>query len=121
MAATATGSSGTPVQLGGVAPGTGTCSAGFWHLETGEGYTVPAGVWRLTPGACSGVSERGPAETPPPPPPEGGSEVSGEGRRMFQRIGAGGSKALVRHDARVQGMGCKEIRRRETAHKRGDG
>jgi hypothetical protein len=37
MAATATGSSGTPVQLGGVAPGTGTCSAGFRHLETAEG------------------------------------------------------------------------------------
>lgn len=48
-----------PVQLGGAAPGIGTCAAGFWHAQIGEAtasYTVPAAAWRLTSWSMFGSS-----------------------------------------------------------------
>jgi hypothetical protein len=48
-----------PVQLGGAAPGGGSCAPGFWHLQIGEAtasYTVPAGAWRLTSWSMWGSS-----------------------------------------------------------------
>jgi hypothetical protein len=46
-------------QLGGAAPGVGTCATGFWHAQIGEAtvsYTVPTGIWRLTSWSMAGSS-----------------------------------------------------------------
>jgi hypothetical protein len=53
------GISAAPIQLGGAAPGGGTCAPGFWHAQIGQAtvsYTAPAGVWRLTSWSMAGSS-----------------------------------------------------------------